>query len=176
MLLADTHLERTWFDILNQPGLPLVLGFPWLCRHNPHIDWETGIILSQRAVTGQKLHPCAFSSQRLSPAEQNYDIRNHELLAGKLALEEWRHCLEGAKLPFLVWTDHKNLEYISSAKRLNSRQHGGHYFLPTLIFLSPIAPDPGTASRTPCPGSFWWMGTKWEALNPSFLHSVWLPP
>lgn len=24
--------------------------------------------------------------------------------------------------PFLVWTDHKNLEYIHTAKRLNSRQ------------------------------------------------------
>lgn len=40
----------------------------------------------------------------------------------KLALEEWRHWLEGAKHPFIVWTDHKNLEYIRSAKRLNSRQ------------------------------------------------------
>lgn len=40
----------------------------------------------------------------------------------KLALEEWRHWLEGADQPFMVWTDHKNLEYIRSAKRLNSRQ------------------------------------------------------
>ena len=39
-----------------------------------------------------------------------------------MALEEWRHWLEGAKHPFVVWTDHKNLEYIQSAKRLNSRQ------------------------------------------------------
>lgn len=47
---------------------------------------------------------------------------NRELLAVKLALEEWRHWLEGAELPFIVWTDHKNLAYIQSAKRLNSRQ------------------------------------------------------
>ena len=40
----------------------------------------------------------------------------------KLALEEWRHWLEGTKVRFLVWTDHRNLEYIRSAKRLNSRQ------------------------------------------------------
>ena len=45
-----------------------------------------------------------------------------ELLAVKLALEEWRHWLEGADLPFIVWTDHRNLEYIRKAKRLNSRQ------------------------------------------------------
>lgn len=35
---------------------------------------------------------------------------------------EWRHWLEGAKHPFTVITDHKNLEYIHSAKRLNPRQ------------------------------------------------------
>lgn len=30
--------------------------------------------------------------------------------------------MEGTKTPSLVWTDHKNLEYICSAKRLNSHQ------------------------------------------------------
>lgn len=47
---------------------------------------------------------------------------NRELLAVKMALEEWRHWLEGAELPFIVWTDPKNLEYLRTAKRLNSRQ------------------------------------------------------
>ena len=36
-----------------------------------------------------------------------------------LALEEWRHLLEGSTVPFLVWTDHRNLEYHRSAKLLN---------------------------------------------------------
>ncbi len=40
----------------------------------------------------------------------------------RLALGEWRHWLEGSAQPFLVWTDHKNLEYIRSAKRMSSRQ------------------------------------------------------
>ncbi|KAI2661149.1 Transposon Tf2-6 polyprotein [Labeo rohita] len=57
-----------------------------------------------------------------TPSERNYVIGNKELLAIKLVLEEWRHWLEGAGVPFLVWTDHKNLEYTRSAKRLNSRQ------------------------------------------------------
>ena len=47
---------------------------------------------------------------------------NRELLAVKLALEEWRHWLEGARHPFTVLTDHKNLEYIWEARRLNPRQ------------------------------------------------------
>ncbi|KAK7921945.1 hypothetical protein WMY93_008847 [Mugilogobius chulae] len=81
-----------------------------------------GAVLSQRSDPDQRLHPCAFFSRRLTPAERNYDVGNRELLAVKLALEEWRHWLEGADQPFVVWTDHKNLAYIQSAKRLNSRQ------------------------------------------------------
>uniref|UniRef100_A0A3B3HM41 Gypsy retrotransposon integrase-like protein 1 n=1 Tax=Oryzias latipes TaxID=8090 RepID=A0A3B3HM41_ORYLA len=85
-------------------------------------DSGVGAVLSQREDHSGKLKPCAFYSRKLSPAEQNYDVGNRELLAIKLALEEWRHWLEGAELPFIVWTDHKNLAYLRSAKRLNSRQ------------------------------------------------------
>ena len=85
-------------------------------------DVGIGAVLSQRSLEDKKLHPCAFFSKKLDPAERNYDIGNRELLAVKEALEEWRHWLEGAQHPFLIWTDHKNLAYIQSAKRLNSRQ------------------------------------------------------
>ncbi len=81
-----------------------------------------GAILSQQQGNSAKLHPCAFFSRKLSPAERNYDIGNRELLAIKLALEEWRHWLEGAQHPFTVLTDHKNLQYLREAKRLNPRQ------------------------------------------------------
>lgn len=72
--------------------------------------------------TPSLLHPCAFFSKKLSPAEQNYDIGNRELLAIKLALEEWRHWLEGVDHPFEVITDRKNLQYLREVKRLNPRQ------------------------------------------------------
>lgn len=85
-------------------------------------DSGVGAVLSQRAESDGKLHPCAFFSRRLSPAEMNYDVGNHELLAIKLALEEWRHWLEGSVQPFIVWTDHKNLAYLQNAKRFNARQ------------------------------------------------------
>ncbi|KAL0159656.1 hypothetical protein M9458_043381, partial [Cirrhinus mrigala] len=83
---------------------------------------NTGIraILSQRHGNPPKMHPCAFS-RKLNSAEQNYDAGNRELLAMK-AFEEWRHWLEGGKLPFIVLTDHRNLEYLKSARRLNPRQ------------------------------------------------------
>ena len=47
---------------------------------------------------------------------------NRELLTVKIALEEWSHWLEWAEHPFIVWTDHKNLEYPRTAMCLNSRQ------------------------------------------------------
>lgn len=64
-------------------------------------DVGVGAILSQRSPTDGKHHPCAFYSRRLSSAERNYDVGNRELLAVKLALEEWRHWLEGAEQPLL---------------------------------------------------------------------------
>lgn len=33
------------------------------------------------------------------------DVDNIELLAVKLALEDWCHWLKGAEHPFIVWTD-----------------------------------------------------------------------
>ncbi|XP_058606801.1 uncharacterized protein LOC131524077 [Onychostoma macrolepis] len=120
-----------------------------------------------------KVHPCAYFSHRLSPAERNYDVGNRELLAVRLALGEWRHWLEGAAEPFLVWTDHKNLEYIRSAKRLNSRQARWALFFDRFRFtlsyrpgsknikpdaLSRLFASPGSGRRpTPfCPGVSWW--------------------
>uniref|UniRef100_A0A9J7ZGW9 Gypsy retrotransposon integrase-like protein 1 n=1 Tax=Cyprinus carpio carpio TaxID=630221 RepID=A0A9J7ZGW9_CYPCA len=85
-------------------------------------DCGIGAVLSQHHGTPGKLHPCAFFSRKLTPAENNYNIGNKELLSIKAALEEWRHWLEGALHPFQVITDHKNLEYIKDAKRLNPRQ------------------------------------------------------
>uniref|UniRef100_A0AAQ4QM75 Gypsy retrotransposon integrase-like protein 1 n=5 Tax=Gasterosteus aculeatus aculeatus TaxID=481459 RepID=A0AAQ4QM75_GASAC len=103
---------------------------------------ETGAggVLSQRQGKPAKLHPCAFFSHKLTSAERNYDVGNRELLAVKLAFEEWRHWLEGAKHPFLVLTDHRNLEYIQSAKRLNPRQARWSLFFTRFDFILSYRP------------------------------------
>jgi len=51
-----------------------------------------------------------------------YEIHDKEMLAIICTLEEWRHFLEGAQHPVEIWTDHKNLEYFITAKKLNRRQ------------------------------------------------------
>lgn len=110
-------------------------------------DIGVGAVLSQRARSDNKLHPCAFLSRRLSAAERNYDIGNRELLAVKVALEEWRHWLEGAKHPFLIWTDHRNLTYIREAKRLNSRQARWALFFNRFDFV--LSYRPGSKNLKP---------------------------
>ncbi len=121
-----------------------------------------GAILSQRGEDG-KLHPCAFMSRRLSDAERNYHVGDRELLAVKLALEEWRHWLEGAQHPFQVLTDHKNLEYLQQAKRLNPRQADGPCFLIVSSFSCLTDPVPRMSNRMPCP----------EPTLPRHRRSLW---
>jgi len=99
-------------------------------------------VLSQQQGNPAKLHPCAFFSRKLSPAERNYDIGNRELLAIKLALEEWRHWLEGAQHPFTVLIDHKNLEYLRDAKRLNPQQARWALFFTGFHFSISYRPGP----------------------------------
>ena len=85
-------------------------------------DFTSGAVLSQRLPGEEKWHLVAFYSKSLSPVERNYKIHDKEMLAIIRALEEWRHFLEGAQHPVEIWTDHKNLEYFMTAKKLNRRQ------------------------------------------------------
>ena len=127
---------------------------PVLCHPDPAIQFVVdvdasnsgvGAVLSQRSALDNKLHPCSFFSRRLSSAETNYDVGNRELLAVVLALQEWRHWLEGAAHPFFVWTDHRNLAYIQTTRRLNSRQARWALFLGRFRFTSPTVLVPRAA-------------------------------
>ncbi len=133
-LLRQKAKSLTWTAEAHRAFTQLKSAFctaPALSHPDPNIRFVVevdavtlgvGAILSQWKGEPPVLHPCAYFSKKLSPAEQNYDVGNRELLAIKLALEEWRHWLEGAQHPFLVITDHKNLQYLQEAKRLNPRQ------------------------------------------------------
>uniref|UniRef100_A0A8C1BM78 Gypsy retrotransposon integrase-like protein 1 n=1 Tax=Cyprinus carpio carpio TaxID=630221 RepID=A0A8C1BM78_CYPCA len=99
------------------------------------------------STSGECSSGCWRIVYSLTPTERNYDIGNRELLAVKLALEEWRHWLEGARFPFIVWTDHKNLEYIRTAKRINSRQARWALFFGRFRFT--ISYRPGSKNGKP---------------------------
>jgi len=84
-------------------------------------DYAIGACISQLGKD-RKLHPIAFHSRKMIPAETNYDIHDKELLAVVTALQEWRVYLEGSKYPVKVLTDHKNLTWFTTTKVLNRRQ------------------------------------------------------
>jgi len=110
-------------------------------------DFATGAVLSQQSTMDGKWHPVAFYSKFLSSVEQNYKIHNKEMLAIICALEEWRHFLEGATHLVEIWTDHKNLEYFMTAKKLNRHQVCWSLHLARFNFL--LYHHPGHAMGKP---------------------------
>uniref|UniRef100_A0A4W5NCK3 Gypsy retrotransposon integrase-like protein 1 n=1 Tax=Hucho hucho TaxID=62062 RepID=A0A4W5NCK3_9TELE len=143
---AETAFQGLKQRILSAPILTLpTVDEPFVVEVDAS-EVGVGAVLSQRGED-QKLHPCAFFSHRLTPAERNYDVGDRELLAFKMALEEWRHWLEGASQPFQVLTDHKNLEFIQQAKRLNSRQDRWSLFFNRFQFI--LTYRPGSKNLKP---------------------------
>jgi hypothetical protein len=88
-------------------------------------DFAAAGVLSQRFPEPDGslvLHPVAYYSRKLTPAECNYGIGDKKLLAIVVAFEEWRPHLIGTKDPILVLTDHNNLQGFLTKKLLNCRQ------------------------------------------------------
>ena len=83
--------------------------------------YAMGGCLSQYDKRG-RLRPVAYYSQRLTPAECNYEIHDKELLAIMRALTQWEGELRSVARPFTILTDHKNLKPFMTIKRLNERQ------------------------------------------------------
>lgn len=44
VVVSGNHVENLGFLLLPSPQNPVVLGYPWLSRHNPQIDWSAGRI------------------------------------------------------------------------------------------------------------------------------------
>jgi hypothetical protein len=90
-----------------------------------------------------KWHPIAFYLKSFNVVERNYNIHNKEMLAVMRALEEWCHFLEGTKQKTEIWTDHKNLEYFMTVKKLNHRQAQWFLYLSRFNFF--MHHHPGTS-------------------------------
>src|SRR5258708_5188288 len=79
-----------------------------------------GASLSQEFDDG--FHPTAYFSKSLIAPERNYNIYDRELLSIIYAVKAFRYLLLGAKHKFLIRSDHNNLKYFRSAKRITPRQ------------------------------------------------------
>ena len=107
--------------------------------------WSTGGVLSQYDDDGL-LRPCAYFSKKNSPAECNYKIYDKELLAIIRCLEEWETELASVQ-EFKIITDHKNLEYFTTLRRLSERQMRWAHLLSRFKFT--ISYRPGAQAARP---------------------------
>jgi RNase H-like domain found in reverse transcriptase len=106
--------------------------------------YATGTVLSM-LCKDEKWHPCTFLSKGLNDVERNYDVHDKEMLGIIRALEAWRHYLEGATHKLEIWTDHQNLQYFMSAKKLNC--HQVHWVLFLLRFNFHLVHKPGSLMK-----------------------------
>ena len=81
------------------------------------------------------LYLVVYFSRRMAPTKCNYKIYDKELLAIIWCFEEWRPELEGTGLPIKVLTDHKELEYFMTTKKLTPRQVRWVEFLSEFNFV-----------------------------------------
>ena len=83
--------------------------------------YAVGGILSQEDEDGE-LRPVAFYSRKFSPAEENYEVYDQELLAIRQCFAVWRHYLVGANHKVITYSDHRNLKWFMTTRELNRRQ------------------------------------------------------
>jgi hypothetical protein len=138
-------------------------------------DYINGGVLSQKDDSGV-LHPVAFYSKNLLPAECNYEIYDKELLAIIQAFEQWRPELEYTEIPIQVFTDHKSLQHFMTTKVLTRRQARWAEKLSEFNFK--IIPRPGTKNGkadalTRMPGT---VPAGAEDIRRKFQERVLLPP
>ena len=99
---------------------------PILCYWAPNLLMTVEMDASDQAIAAillvtmpdTKIHPVAFSSQSLQGAEWNYDMHDKELLVIYQAYINWQHYLEGSANVIDTVTNHKNLEYFTTTKKL----------------------------------------------------------
>ncbi|KAM4059911.1 reverse transcriptase (RNA-dependent DNA polymerase) [Hirsutella rhossiliensis] len=95
--------------------------------------FASGGVLLQRDDKGGLVRPVAYFSKKHSAAEANYAIHDKELLAILRCLEQWEPELRAVE-HFKILTDHKNLRYFYSERRLTERQVRWSEFLSRFQF------------------------------------------
>src|SRR5258708_35023910 len=95
------------------------------------MDASNGAIAGILSVTTEDgdTQPVAFYSHTLQSTKWNYNTHNKELLAIFEAFKSWQHFLEGSATAIDTVTDHKNLEYFTSTKKLTRCQARWSEFL-----------------------------------------------
>ena len=89
-------------------------------------DFAIGSALMQEDDQGHD-RVIAYESRQLKAAERNYPVYEKELLSVKYALEKFRVHLLGQR-PFIVYTDHASLRFVTQSKTMTQRHARGLAF------------------------------------------------
>ncbi|KAI4885284.1 hypothetical protein NFI96_013685 [Prochilodus magdalenae] len=136
-----------------------------------------GAVLSQRSGEPPKLRPVAYFSHKLSPAERNYGIGDKELLAIKLAFDEWRHWLEGAQ-----WEIDDEIDRLNMVEPVPETCPTDRLYVPaqvrdrlvTWAHTSLTSGHPGeTRTYQLLSGKYWWEKNIVSDRGTQFTSQVW---
>lgn len=149
-LQVDIHQEEITLHLIDSPAFPVVLGFPWLNHHNPHLDWITGTVLEWGPTcyaTCLLLSPAPQAIQPLGVSKLSY------IPAEYLDLKEVFSKIRASTLP-PHWSYHCSIE-----------------------LLPRTCPPIGEFSLCPCPSRRPWTGTSmkhWilDPFSPPLLQQV----
>ena len=83
-------------------------------------NYALGAVIQQEHEDG--LHPVAFHSHSLLPAEHNYDVHDKELAGVIFGFKNIHFLFLGEKHPVIVYTDHKNLQYFQEPQKISGYQ------------------------------------------------------
>jgi len=82
--------------------------------------YALGVVITQEFE--DSVHPIAFHSRSLLPAEKNYDAYNKELAAVIFGFKCGHPLFLGAMHTICIRTDHKNLQYFRDPRKITGRQ------------------------------------------------------
>lgn len=112
--------KKSWLSIRNAlTSTPVLRKFDWRLPIVLECDASNkfvGAALLQpymhKLVDHSTLHPVSYFSHKLNDTQQRYSAQERELLCILLALQHWRHWVEGGDVT--VITDHESLKSLST--------------------------------------------------------------
>ncbi len=90
------------------------------------LSQEGSMPISSSPNSKPRQHPITYFSNTFTPTEQNYDVYEREFLGVVKVLEHWCPYLIWTEQPFIIKTNHENLTYWKSPKKLMGRMAHWH--------------------------------------------------